>query len=66
MTKILYCANIAIFSTKMSESKIFVRLTQATNTYKHIFRNIGAIMPASRKLAHDKVLIFFTKMPFFF
>ncbi len=39
----------------MSESKIFFRLTQATNAYKHIFRNIGATMTASRKLAHDKV-----------
>ncbi len=46
---------IAIFSLKMSESKIFFRLTQATNTYKHISRNIGSTMTASRKLAHDKV-----------
>ncbi len=36
MTKILYLkkvfAKIAIFSINMSESKIFFRLTQATNT----------------------------------
>ncbi len=61
MTKILYLkkvfAKITIFSIKMSESKIliFFRLTQATNTYEHISRNIGATMTASRKLAHDKV-----------
>ncbi len=39
----------------MAESKIFFRLTQVTNTYKHISRNIGAIMIASRTLAHDNV-----------
>ncbi len=48
-------AKIAIFSINMSESKIFFKLTQATNTYKHISRNIGATMTASRKLAHDEV-----------
>ncbi len=55
MTEILYLkyvfAKIAIFSIKMSESKILFRLTQATNTYKHISRNIGATMTTSRKLA---------------
>ncbi len=56
---------IAIFSIKMSESKIFFRLIQATNTYKHISRNIGrATMTASRKLAHDKVFKLFHR-PFF-
>ncbi len=45
----------------MSESKIFFRLTQATNTYNHISRNIEATMTTSRKLAHDKVFIFFHK-----
>ncbi len=39
----------------MSKSKICCRLTQATNTYKHISRNIGVTMTASRKLAHDKL-----------
>ncbi len=59
-------AKIAIFSIKMSESKIFFRLTQATNTYKHLSRNIGATMTASRKLAHHNVfLIFFPKRTFF-
>ncbi len=32
----------------MSESKLLFRLTQATNTYMHISRNIGATMTASR------------------
>ncbi len=49
-------AKIAIFSIKMSESKIFFKLTQATNTYKHTSRNIGDTMTASRKLAHGKVI----------
>ncbi len=60
MTEILYLkkvfAKIAIFSIKMSESKIFFRLTQTTNTYRHISRNIGATITASRKLAHGKVI----------
>ncbi len=54
-------AKIAIFSIKISESKIFFRLTQATNTYKHISRNIGATMTASRKLAHDTVFLIFSQ-----
>ncbi len=54
-----------IFAIKMSESKICFRLAQATNTYKHISRNVGATMTASRKLACDKVLIFFHKKTFF-
>ncbi len=59
-------AKIDIFSIQMSESKIFFRLTQATNIYKHISRNIGATMTASRKLAHDKVFfILGAKGPFF-
>ncbi len=68
MTKILYLkkvfAKIAIFSIKMSESKIFFRLTQATNTYMHISRNIGATMRVSRKLAHDKVFLIFSQKSF--
>ncbi len=59
-------AKIAIFSKQMSESKIFFRLTQATNTYKHISRNIGNTMTASRKLAHDNFFFSFSppKRPF--
>ncbi len=48
-------AKIAIFSIKMSESKILFWLTQATNTYKHISRNIGATMTASKKLACENL-----------
>ncbi len=58
-------AKIAIFSIKMSESKIFLRLTQAIITYKDISRNIGATMTASRKLIHDKDLNIFHKKAFF-
>ncbi len=65
MTKILYLkivfAKIAMFSIKMSESKIFFRLTQAISTYKYISRNIGATMTASRKFAHESVLFFSQK-----
>ncbi len=65
MTNILYLkkvlAKIAIFSIKMSESKIFFRLTQATNIYKLISINIGATMTASRKLTHGKVIKNFHK-----
>ncbi len=57
-------AKIAIFSIKMSESKICLRLTQATNTYKHISRNIGTTMTASKKLTHDKVINVSQKQPF--
>ncbi len=42
----------------MSESKIFFRLIQATNMYKHISRNIGATMTAYRKLIHDNFFEF--------
>ncbi len=45
----------------MSESKMFFRLTQTTNTYKYISRNIGATMTASRKLAHDKDFLIFSQ-----
>ncbi len=62
MTKILYLkkvfAKTATFSIQMSESICFLKLTQATNTYKHISRNIGVIMTASRTLAHDTVVVF--------
>ncbi len=47
-------AKIAIFSIKISESKIVFRLTQGKNTCKHISRNIWATLTASRKLTHDK------------
>ncbi len=39
----------------MSQSTDFVWLIQAPNIFKHISRNGGATMKASRKTAHDKV-----------
>ncbi len=58
------CKNCYIFNKNVWIKNIFFRLTQATNTYMHISRNIGATMTASRKLAHDKVFLnFFTKRP---
>ncbi len=39
----------------MSQSKDFVWLIQAPNISKHISRNGGATIKASRKTAHDKV-----------
>ncbi len=57
MTKFLslkeIIVKIAIFSIKMSESKIFFRLTQVANTYQLISRNKGATMTVSGKLAHE-------------
>ncbi len=49
-------ANNAIFSKIMSQSKDFFWLIQAPNISKHISRNGGATIKASRKTAHDKVL----------
>ncbi len=44
--------------------KLFcVWLIQAPNMSKHISRNRGAIIKASRKTAHDKVFIFWGKKP---
>ncbi len=45
----------------MSESKICFRLAQATNTYKHISRNIGATMTTSKKLVHDNIFLIFSQ-----
>ncbi len=63
MTKILYLkkvfANNAIFSKIMSQSKDFFWLIQAPNISKHIFRNGGATIKASRKTAHDNVFLNF-------
>ncbi len=57
MTKNLYFkkvfANNAIFSTIMSQSKDFFGLVQAPNISKHISRNGGATIKASRKTAHE-------------
>ncbi len=45
----------AIFSKIMSQSKDFLWLIQAPYISKHISRNGGATIKASRKTAHDKV-----------
>ncbi len=58
-------AKTAVSSLKMSQLEIFLWLTQAPNTSMQISRNIGATITASRKLAYDNVLNFFTKRPFF-
>ncbi len=60
MTKILYLkktvfANNAIFSKIMSQAKDFFWLIQAPYISKHISRNGGATIKASRKTAHAKV-----------
>ncbi len=59
MTKILYLkktvfANNAIFSKIIIQSKDFFWLIQAPYISKHISRNGGATIKASRKTAHKK------------
>ncbi len=60
MTKKSFClqkqffAKNAIFSKIMSQSKDLFWLIQAPNISKHISRNGGATIKASRKTAHDK------------
>ncbi len=50
----------------MSQSKDFFGLIQASYISKHISRNGGATIKASRKTAHDKVFLNFeAKRPFF-
>ncbi len=51
----------------MSQSKDIFWLIQAPNISKHISRNGGATIKASRKTAHDKGFFFYfgPKMPFF-
>ncbi len=70
MTKILYLKKIvfaknAIFSKIMSQSKEYFWLIQAPNISKHISRNGGATIKASRKTAHYKVFLFWGKMAIF-
>ncbi len=61
MTKKRFCfkntffAKNPIFSKIMSQSKDFFWLIQAPYISKHISRNGGATIKASRKTAHDKV-----------
>ncbi len=50
----------------MSQSKDVFWLIQAPNISKHISRNGGATIKASRKTAHVKVFFYFgAKSPFF-
>ncbi len=61
MTKILYLkkvfANNAMFSKIMAQSKDCFLLIQVPNISKHISRNGGATIKASRKTAHDNVFL---------
>ncbi len=71
MTKILYLkkkvfANNAIFSKIMSQSKDFFWLIQAPYISKHISRNGGATIKASRKTADDKVFFILGQKGYFF
>ncbi len=59
-------ANNAIFSKLMSQSKDFFWLIQAPNISKHISRNGGATIKASRKIAHDKVFFILEQKGHFF
>ncbi len=49
----------------MPQSKDIFGLIQAPYISKHISRNGGATIKASRKTAHDKVFLFRAKRPFF-
>ncbi len=49
----------------MSQSKDFLGLIQAPNISKHISRNGGATIKASRKTAHNKVFLFWGKKAIF-
>ncbi len=71
MTKKSFCfknpffAKNAIFSKIISQSKDCFWLIQAPYICKHISRNGGATIKASRKTAHDKVFILGQKGHFF-
>ncbi len=54
----------ALFSKIMSQSKDFFWLIQTPNISKHISRNGGATIKASRKTAHDNVFYFGAKRQF--
>ncbi len=70
MTKKSFCfknpffAKNAIFSKIMSQSKDNFWIIQAPYISKHISRNGGATIKASRKTAPDKVFYFGAKRPF--
>ncbi len=50
----------------MSQENVLGGLIQAPNMSKHISRNGGATIKASRKTAHDKVFLFCSKKGNFF
>ncbi len=60
-----FFAKNAIFSKIMSQSKDFFTLIKAPYISKHISRNGGATIKASRKTAHDKVFLFWGKKAIF-
>ncbi len=60
-----FFAKNAIFSNIMPQSKDFFWLIQAPYISKHISRNGGATIKASRKTAHDS-FYFGAKRPIFF
>ncbi len=70
MIKILYLktvfANNAILSKIMSQSKDFFGLILAPNISKHISRNGGATIKASRKTPHDTVFFILGQKGHFF
>ncbi len=61
-----FFAKNAIFSKIMSQSKHFFGLIQAPYISKHISRNGGATIKASRKTAHDKVFFYLGQKGHFF
>ncbi len=61
-----FFAKNAIFSKIMSQSKDFIWLIQAPYISKHISRNGGATIKASRKTAHDKVVFILGQKSYFF
>ncbi len=61
-----FFAKNAIFSKIMSQSKDFVWLIQAQYISKHISRNGGTTIKASRKTAHDKVFFILGQKGHFF
>ncbi len=60
-----FCQN-AIFSKIMPQSKDFLGLIQAPSISKHISRNGGATIKASRKTAHDNFFLNFGAKRLFF
>ncbi len=59
-------ANNAIFFKIMSQSKEFFFVNPSPYISKHISRNRGATIKASRKTAHDKVFLILGQKGHFF